>query len=75
MYGFQGNVIQRTTGIILMSHNEIGERPSAYFISPAVQTWDLRGTFQEAAAAFGQMLRHPGVQGGNAARQARLGVR
>lgn len=35
-------------------------------ISPAVESWNLRGTLQEAAAAFCEMLGHPGVQSGNA---------
>lgn len=47
----------------------------ADLISPAVESWDLRGTLQEAAAAFSEMLGHPGVQSGDAARQASLGVR
>lgn len=43
-------------------------------IRPAVESWNLRGTLQEAAAALSQMLCHPGVQSGNATRQASLGV-
>lgn len=43
--------------IIKYKYNE-----STYFICPAVESWNLGGTFQEATAAFSQMLSHPGVQ-------------
>ena len=42
---------------------------STNFISPAVEPRNLWGTFQEAAAAFSQMLRHPGFQRWKAAWQ------
>lgn len=45
-----------------------------YLISSAVESWNLRSTLQEAAAAFSQMLGHPGVQSGNAAWQTSLGI-
>lgn len=51
-----------------------GRERSTYFIGPAVESWDLRGALQEAAGAFGQMMRHPGVQRRNAAGQANPGV-
>ena len=35
-------------------------------ISPAVESWNLGGALQEAAAALSQMLGHPGVQRGDA---------
>lgn len=35
-------------------------------VCPAVESWNLRGTLQEAAAAFGEVLRHTGVKSGNA---------
>ena len=47
---------------------------SKYLVGPAVETGHLRGTLQVAAAALAQMLGHPGVQSGGAARQRVLGV-
>lgn len=44
-------------------------------VSPAVESRNLGGALQEATAAFGQMLGHPGVESRDAARQAGLRVR
>lgn len=36
-------------------------------VGSAIESRNLRGAFQKAAAAFSQMLGHSGVQSGNAA--------
>lgn len=36
-------------------------------VGSAIESRNLGGALQEAAAAFSQMLGHPGVQSGNAA--------
>ena len=48
--------------------------PSSYLIGPTVEARDLSGALQEAAAALGQVLAHPAVEGGDAAAQTGAGV-